>query len=171
MECEVRETANKRRQVILIIISLLCILFITLFSRMPMLSRVTHLAPLWTFTSHGHGRQILLIIALFIPRGYFLSGIFSTSCHPRLWALLSTLLVSASIEVLQYLTYRGMLDVDDLVSNVCGAALGLLIYTCVEKHRQNGQGWQAEKWMSGGTDHRWIRRLHYNSHSCCEKFY
>ena len=38
------------------------------------------------------------------------------------------MLVSASIEVLQFLTYRGMLDVDDLVSNVCGAALGLLIY-------------------------------------------
>lgn len=38
------------------------------------------------------------------------------------------MLVSACIEVLQFLTYRGMLDVDDLVSNVCGATLGLLLY-------------------------------------------
>ena len=47
----------------------------------------------------------------------------------------------------QFLTYRGMLDVDDLVSNVCGAAVGLLIYKSVEKLSRDGRGWQAEKWM------------------------
>lgn len=40
-----------------------------------------------------------------------------------------------------------MLDVDDLISNVCGAAVGLLIYTSVEMHKQDGRGRQAEKWM------------------------
>ena len=49
--------------------------------------------------------------------------------------------------MVQFLTYRGMLDVDDLISNCCGAAVGLLIYTSIEKHRQDGRGWQAEKWM------------------------
>ena len=32
---------------------------------------------------------------------------------------------------MQFFTYRGMLDVDDLISNVCGAAVGLLIYKTV----------------------------------------
>ncbi|OPZ48410.1 MAG: VanZ like family protein [Bacteroidetes bacterium ADurb.BinA104] len=65
---------------------------------------------------------------MFIPLGYFLSSAFFNSKHPRLCTLLSALFVSVSIELLQFFTYRGMLDVDDLVSNVCGAVLGLLIY-------------------------------------------
>ena len=40
-----------------------------------------------------------------------------------------------------------MLDVDDLVSNVCGAAVGLLIYKSVEKLSRDGRGRQSEKWM------------------------
>lgn len=47
----------------------------------------------------------------------------------------------------QFLTYRGMLDVDDLVSNVCGATVGLLIYKAVGKLSRDGRGRQAEKWM------------------------
>ena len=39
-----------------------------------------------------------------------------------------------------------MLDVDDLVSNVCGAALSLLIYRAVKRTRVKER--QAEKWMS-----------------------
>ena len=35
---------------------------------------------------------------------------------------------------------------DDLVSNVCGAALSLLIYRAVERIRVKER--QAEKWMS-----------------------
>lgn len=120
---------------------------ITLFSRVPTLSRVTHLIPLWSYTPHGHWKQILLNIALFIPLGYFLPSIFESTRHPYLWALFAALLVSASVELTQFLTYRGMLDVDDLISNVCGAAVGLPIYASVEKHRQDERGRQAEKWM------------------------
>lgn len=144
---EARKTANRRRQVIFVFFSLFCILFITLFSRVPTLSRVMHLIPLWSFTSHGHGRQILLNIALFIPLGYFLSSIFESTRHPRLWQVIAALATSSGIELTQFLTYRGMLDVDDLVSNVCGAAVGLLIDKAVEKLSRDGRGRQAEKWM------------------------
>ena len=47
----------------------------------------------------------------------------------------------------QFLIYRGMLDVDDLISNCCGAAVGLLIYKSVEKLSRDGRGRQSEKWM------------------------
>ena len=145
---EARKTANKRRQVILIFISLFCVLFITLLSRVPTLSRVTHLLPLWNYTSHGHWNQIFLNIALFVPLGFFLSSTFSSSKRPVLWSILSALLVSVAVEVTQFLTYRGMLDVDDLISNVCGAAVGLLIYKAVEKLSRDGRERQAEKWMT-----------------------
>ena len=145
---EARKTANRRRQVLFVIISLFCILFITLLSRVPTLSRVTHLLPLWSYTSHGHWNQIFLNIALFVPLGFFLSSTFSSSKRPVLWSILSALLVSVAVEVTQFLTYRGMLDVDDLISNVCGAAVGLLIYKAVEKLSRDGRERQAEKWMT-----------------------
>ena len=46
--------------------------------------------------------------------------------------------------MIQFLSYRGMLDVDDLVSNVCGAGVGLLLYIAMNKYKH---GRQAEKWM------------------------
>ena len=64
-----------------------------------------------------------------------------------MWPIITALATSAGIELVQFLTYRGMLDVDDLISNVCGAAVGLLIYTSVEKLSRDGRGRQAEKWM------------------------
>ena len=65
-----------------------------------------------------------------------------------MWPIITALATSAGIELIQFLTYRGMLDVDDLISNVCGAAVGLLIYKAVEKLSRDGRGRQAEKWMT-----------------------
>lgn len=49
--------------------------------------------------------------------------------------------------MIQFLTYRGMLDVDDPISKCCGAAVGLLIYKSVEMLSRDGRGRQSEKWM------------------------
>lgn len=106
-----------------ITISLFCVLFITVFSRFPTLCRTIHLIPLWSYTSHEHTRQILLNIVLFVPVGYFLAN-FTFPC----FTLVISLGISLCVELIQFLTYRGILDVDDLISNVCGAAVGLLIY-------------------------------------------
>ena len=130
-----RNRENKQG-IICVIICVLCIFFVTLFSRAPTLSRVTHLIPLWSYTSYGHWKQIVLNICLFIPLGYSLALVFSISRHPRLWPILLALLVSAIVEAAQFLTYRGMLDVDDLISNGLGAAVGLLIYIILKKHKQ-----------------------------------
>ena len=65
-----------------------------------------------------------------------------------MWPIITALATSAGIELTQFLTYRGMLDVDDLVSNVCGAAVGLLIHEAMEKLSRDGRGRQAEKWMT-----------------------
>ena len=137
---------ERKQGIICVIISVVYILFVTLFSRIPTLSRATYLIPLWSYASHGHGKQIILNVCLFIPLGYFLASAFSTSKHPRLWPILLALFVSAAVETVQFLTYRGTLDVDDLTSNGLGAAVGLLIYTILDMHKQGGQ---AIKWMSG----------------------
>ena len=68
-----------------------------------------------------------------------------------LWPILSALLVSAAVEITQFLTYRGMLDVDDLISNCFGAAVGLLIYKAVGKlSRDDVWKWTGRAMLTAG---------------------
>ena len=109
------------------------------------------MVPLWSFTSHGHEKQIFLNIALFVPLGFFLATTLSSSKRPVLWSFLSALFVSTAVEITQFLTYRGMLDVDDLISNCCGAAAGLLIYKTVEKFsRDDARKWTGRAMLTAG---------------------
>lgn len=43
--------------------------------------------------------------------------------------------VSVAVEITQFLTYRGMLDVDDLISNVLGAAIGVGISRMLKREK------------------------------------
>jgi len=73
-------------------------------------------------------------IALFVPLGYFL---------PRLWeglrkwwrTWLATLLVMTAVELTQLFTLRGTCDVDDLILNLLGAAIGYGIFCLFKKDR------------------------------------
>ncbi len=125
---------DRRRNIILLLISFLFIMFVTVISRQPSLSRTTHFQLFWSYVSLFNGTmkyttQILLNIALFIPYSYFLS----TLLRP-LWTVLISLGTSAMVETIQFMTYRGMLDVDDLLSNVLGAFIGVLLWRLVVKH-------------------------------------
>lgn len=74
-------------------------------------------------------------VIVFIPLGMMLPKIF-----PKLraaWRLL--LLVTAiiiAVEVLQFLTFLGSCDVDDLILNVFGAALGWAFWKMSEARRE-----------------------------------
>ena len=71
-------------------------------------------------------------IFLFIPIGYFL---------PRLWPglrnffafLLTCVLSITLVELLQLVTLRGSLDVDDLILNLAGMLLGYLFFIIFKK--------------------------------------
>ena len=124
---------SNRRNSIFLAISFLFIIFITILSRETTLTRTVHFNFLWSYLSSGHGKQIILNMLLFVPFGYFLASAFSKLSHPRIWPIITALLVSAAVEAIQFFTYRGMLDCDDLVSNVLGAGIGLLIYRLIGK--------------------------------------
>ncbi len=129
--------ADRKSKLGPVFLCLFFVFFITLISRTPTLGRITHLQPLWSYISLLSGKtnyagQIVLNIALFIPLGYFLSKVLRP-----LWVILTSLSVSAMVELLQFMSYRGMLDVDDLVSNVFGALIGILLWKIVEK-KNNG---------------------------------
>ena len=75
--------------------------------------------------------NIILNILLFLPFGYLLQTMF-----PRLrwWqVILLGLAFSLCIELLQLITKLGYADVDDLINNTLGAAIGWLCYKLILK--------------------------------------
>lgn len=82
-------------------------------------------------TNWAELRNIILNILLFIPFGYLLPSLF-----PRLrwWqVVLLGLAFSLCIELLQLITKLGYADVDDLINNALGAAIGWLCYKLILK--------------------------------------
>ena len=98
--------------------------YITVLTRTPTLRRSAHFVPLWSFLDREYWQQILLNVALFVPMGYYLTDALSDRRHTFIWSIIIALSVSASIEIIQFVSYRGTMDVDDLISNVAGALLG-----------------------------------------------
>ena len=82
-------------------------------------------------------RQSFLNIIMFVPMGYFLPILTKRA---RSWwkVILFGFGVSLGIELLQYMTLLGMLDVDDLFNNTIGVVIGWIIWNIFfEKKSRN----------------------------------
>jgi glycopeptide antibiotics resistance protein len=81
---------------------------------------------------HSEARQLIGNVALFVPFGFLLPAAVRT-CR-RLWV---TLVVAAGlsvlIEILQALLPSHATDVDDMILNTAGAALGFLAFSVVAR--------------------------------------
>jgi glycopeptide antibiotics resistance protein len=96
-----------------------------------------NLVPFTTITYYLSGKVNWLIafynlaanIGLFIPYGLFLRF-----RHFSQWkALIIAILIIACIEVLQFVSHRGSLDIDDLILNVLGVYLGCVLFPFVRQ--------------------------------------
>lgn len=134
---------RKSTHTILLISTIILILFFTFIvretfevrhvgSRGLMLIPFRELYSLFTAPNHSfYFWQIFLNILLFIPFGFMLSCYLYTYHRPQhlfLPILLSGLFVSVSVELLQYLTSRGLTEIDDVINNTAGAIIGWLAY-------------------------------------------
>lgn len=91
------------------------------------------------FRSGGVALRNLAIINLggnvlmFIPLGFFLPRVF-----PKIKGLSALLLTTAaviiSVELIQLLTLLGSCDIDDLLLNLLGAAVGYWIHKSIQKN-------------------------------------
>ena len=71
-------------------------------------------------------------VVMFVPLGLFLPLIFTKL--RKLWRTLFTVtLLIAVVEIAQLFTLLGSCDVDDLILNLLGAALGYGIYNRIKK--------------------------------------
>ena len=66
-------------------------------------------------------------IIMFIPLGFLLPRVFCSLQH--LWTvLLSTAVIITVVEIIQLFTLVGSCDIDDLILNILGAALGYWLH-------------------------------------------
>ncbi len=81
---------------------------------------------------HGGGRSHAIInllgnVIMFIPLGFFVPAVFKKTgafCRTMLWSAAAVI----CIEVLQLITLLGSMDIDDLLLNLAGAAIGYGVY-------------------------------------------
>lgn len=130
-----------RKQHIVTAAYVCCVLFITLFSReMNLIHRIEWI-PFWSvydwiISGSDYGISFFLNIALFIPLGYYLaelSGKAEEENHKGIAvAAIQCFALSLIIEVIQFVSYRGLCDIDDLISNTLGGAIGATLYRKVK---------------------------------------
>lgn len=71
---------------------------------------------------------IALNILLFVPFGYLIPMVWSQKRWTWWKIMLLGLAASFCIEIIQFITRLGFADVDDLMNNTIGSAIGYLIY-------------------------------------------
>lgn len=70
-------------------------------------------------------------VIMFIPLGFFLPRVFQQL--QKLWkTLLTTALTISLIELIQLFTLLGSCDIDDLLLNLLGAAIGYGLHKCIK---------------------------------------
>lgn len=70
--------------------------------------------------------EVLLNVALFIPIGLLLSGIVRGKRLSKV--VLSGILISSTIEILQLVFKKGLCEVDDIIHNTLGCFIGFALY-------------------------------------------
>lgn len=106
---------NKIRRIIAATLYVLFVLWITVFSREPGTIRVFQ--GLFWEIEMGYWNNILQNIALFIPLGVIVGG-------KR--GIVAGVILSMGIEAIQYTAALGYCELDDVMNNTIGAAIGSL---------------------------------------------
>ena len=96
---------------------ILIILWITLFSREPMTTRIFR--GLFWEIEMGYWNNIIQNILLFIPLGFLIGG-------KR--GVITGVLLSIGIESIQFIFRLGYCELDDVLNNTIGAAIGSLLF-------------------------------------------
>ncbi len=129
---------------ILYIISVISVTFIvreTMVLRTPE-NRGVVLQPFREFEAMMNGmhffwfKQIFLNVLLFVPFGFLLPMISKHFKNPIL-TVATGCIFSGTIELLQYITGRGLTEVDDVITNTLGAAVGVAVYHIISTVYRN----------------------------------
>lgn len=117
-----------------------CVFYITVFSRDAGLIHSIQSVPFWAFKEFLHGNHsfidtFILNILLFVPMGYLLAALNERYCKysKAMIPAACCLALSILIELTQFITFRGLCDTDDLISNFTGGLIGVAVFRFFEK--------------------------------------
>ncbi len=74
-------------------------------------------------------------VIMFIPLGFFLPAVFPKA-RPFRSCMLMALVILAVIEFTQFVTLLGTLDIDDVILNMAGAAMGYGVWRLLTMKKQ-----------------------------------
>lgn len=81
--------------------------------------------------------QMVLNVMLFVPLGMALPSVWpKRRKHPLVMTMLSGVSLSVLVEILQWLLSRGYTELDDVMLNTIGTAVGLLSYAVAAQLRK-----------------------------------
>ena len=84
-------------------------------------------------------RNIVINLLLFLPMGAMLPMLFENR-FDRFWkTILFIALLVLILEILQFVTFYGSADIDDLIFNTFGAAVGYGLYHIITKIKSSSQ--------------------------------
>lgn len=111
------------------------VITITLIERIVTDNARYHLKLFVTYEAIANGAQTLISevfwnIVLFIPIGIMFMFLLKLK-HKWLISIVMGLLLSASIEVIQLVTHRGVFVFDDMIHNTLGTVIGVVLYVLV----------------------------------------
>ena len=139
-----KEKRRQYRENGYLLLYLCCVLYITLLSRGDSLTRIIKMDVfssyhMWFAGNAAKGKSILQNIALFIPLGFLLTQALPSRKYRFPSAVLLGFVISLLIETAQYSTRWGWFDVDDLLNNTLGAAIGSGLFFVVERIAGKGK--------------------------------
>jgi len=128
----------KKFKILVFSVYIFIVLWITLIDRESGERRAT-LEPFWEFKNvvkdigrNFYIKQILGNLAMLMPFGFMLPMIKKISLKQ---IFILSLCFSASIELTQFITGRGLMEFDDVFNNTVGAVIGYKIYNILRKNR------------------------------------
>ena len=120
------------------------VLYLTLFSRIGGAGRSTAvMTPFRGLSQAMEQRSLeplthaLLNLLLFLPFGYLIPCMNPAHLSRAGFAALGGLVVSTTIEGVQMISGLGMCDIDDIIANAAGAAVGYGLYLMLRQIRRN----------------------------------
>lgn len=75
--------------------------------------------------------QILVNVGMLMPVGFFMPMLLRE--RKILWTLVTAMFITCSIEFMQIVMRCGTFEIDDILNNMLGAVIGLLLYQVVKK--------------------------------------
>lgn len=109
----------------------------TVIYRKALPEREFDLMPFWSYTAIQEGKEELLVenlmnVVVFVPVGLLLGFMVNGSWLKvkRAWliVLMTGLVISVSIEAMQYFFHKGFAETDDVIHNTLGCMIGYGIY-------------------------------------------